>query len=1454
MGAFDDLIPAAPQQAAAGNPFGDLVPRDRSLGAALEFTADFGEELGRGIITAPVSLVQGLTELGAAGLDLALGTSTSRPVTEAFESMKSGIKPEGMVGQAVEDITAFGLGFIPIAGWLGRASSAAKAAKIGKVVKPSTSRFLRSAENFGKTARGQALLSTRAGLVGTTAASAAGYETIFTPDGRTTLSDTFDLGGPLQTEADTGLSGREEALRRIRNKLRSGAEAGLASAAFDTALVGLGAGAGAIGRTEAGSAAARGLRTGFDLLGTAARKLPGAKFVGRVGTKYLTPTGGADPRVFEEMMDTMARIDATEAGGIKAYGEYEQALNNTLGKLRLFGKGKDTAKQAEADLFRYLTGAGPDMSKYGADVSKAADRLLNTSNKVREQFITSVERELATALPGADRTVRLQNALKAMNDHAQAEKGFLRRAFQVHKDPISYYKNIDLTGKDKQLYEQAVTEVARNLDVGSFATPETLALARYKINEYIGLGAINNGLTPKAAIGKMLDSIKAQQLDPKGGLFAKDMPRLKLTPTLLTPREAILDSSPKLRQLLGEVTDPKELYYQTIGDMAKTTEALRFYQNMSSSGMVASLADAIPKINEGLRPLFVQVPDTAAGLTDFDVSPFIQRAQELNVRTTAPGAAGPDVPAQFAGQVGMQDVIDSYTDELVQNGYLKLGESDKFSDIFTGAYGSLSGIYVAPETYQALTAPMRIGVTGIDEVLSILTQMRGLSQKMTIVPNPESQVRNILGNTAMLAATANLGRSTDVFDIFKLFTTNLDGLNEQGLERLSKVISLSGVTESSLVIKALQEYKDAGADLAVSGKLRNLITKAEGWVPFLQAFERLYSDSDSFFKGVAVVSEQNKLMKAFADAGLNRPVLGLLEDMQDQGLAKRITSKANPELTPLEVMAADAVKDMFPIYNRVGLFVRELDKFPVFGNFMSFASENIRNSVNILDRGLREMSFTVSDRVRKRLGEDTARAFERSIRAQGSQRLLAYTAVAGVIPKAAVRASMAATGTTPEQMEAMYAELPAFFAGNDIVVTDNDQKGRLQYINLSYTLPYAFAIDPAVAGIRAYNEAERLGKDEMSQIMSGIWASVTSYADPFSSQAMSTERVLDVLPRALLGREGRTLTGSVVYNETDTLSQKVLSSINHLSATYMPGYAREIVEIRGGDIRPGRITRAMTDTPGPQGEEFNLPAEFARVVTGFTPMELNLKRDFQFAGKEYGPRRQDAKTAATRIIRAPDRTAEEMLGAWNQYLDNLYREQVKLYGDIQAARTLGLSDKDIRRQLIKEAKLGADEVNMIMRGQFYPGSASEELLKDIRMQERFDKINRVTPASDLPVREFNQATRARMRQELIPEKPATEAAPRAAAPSGGMFDDLVPSAPAPRNPFEDLLPGGGGSGSSSTQGATLPPPAFDSVPAPSAPQLPTAPANRASLSPSLLGGDLASQMANMEIAQRISGQ
>jgi hypothetical protein len=130
----------------------------------------------------------------------------------------------------------------------------------------------------------------------------------------------------------------------------------------------------------------------------------------------------------------------------------------------------------------------------------------------------------------------------------------------------------------------------------------------------------------------------------------------------------------------------------------------------------------------------------------------------------------------------------------------------------------------------------------------------------------------------------------------------------------------------------------------------------------------------------------------------------------------------------------------------------------------------------------------------------------------------------------------------------------------------------------------------------------------------------------------------------------------------------------------------------------------MMGTPGARGEDYNGYEELARQVTGFTPMKLNLRRDFEFSGKEYSPRRSDAKTAANSVILRGDATVPEMLSAWDNYLNTLYREQSKLYNDIQGARTLGLSEAEIRRNLTRQGKPRHSEVAIIMRGQFYPGS------------------------------------------------------------------------------------------------------------------------------------------------------
>ena len=115
--------------APSNNPYLNLGEEKGSyLSGDQGLVPDVFEDIGKGIYSGVVSVPQGIAELGALGLDYALDTNTSRTVTEAFEA----IKPEmGTAGEVTEDLVAFGVGFIPIAGWLGRVGQAAQTSQDG---------------------------------------------------------------------------------------------------------------------------------------------------------------------------------------------------------------------------------------------------------------------------------------------------------------------------------------------------------------------------------------------------------------------------------------------------------------------------------------------------------------------------------------------------------------------------------------------------------------------------------------------------------------------------------------------------------------------------------------------------------------------------------------------------------------------------------------------------------------------------------------------------------------------------------------------------------------------------------------------------------------------------------------------------------------------------------------------------------------------------------------------------------------------------------------------------------------------------------------------------------------------------------------------------------------------------------------------------------------------------
>lgn len=1407
---FEISLPEAPEEK------GSYFSGDQGL------VPDVFEDIGKGIASGIVSVPQGIAELGALGVDAALNTNTSSAVTKAFEY----IKPElGTAGEVTEDIVAFGAGFIPIAGWLGKAGQAAKAAKAGKALSTAgRGNFTKSAIDFGTSKTGQAALGTWAGLTGSTAVATLGYSTAVANDGRATLSDNFDvLPDALKTEEDAGLTGRQEAARRFRNKVRVAAEDALLSGAFDASLK-IGAKgfqfaddltSGVISSTGAKAASAAlatpgkvasGFMTGLESISPSAARRVGERSgaAARQFKKYFTASGGADPLIYETVQDARAVADMYEKQGLKAAEDWSRASEEFIAAGKLFKGTPVDAQILESNLNQYLLGNTKPLEAYdNPKLLKAADKMIEVRSDLEQRLITQLEEPLVLKDPDTQKRmkdiktgrvilrdpetpaeVKAAKALKEMTESQTAQKGYLRRMFKQYTDPVAFYRNLDLESKE---FNEAVQEVAGHITLsGQRVGPNEIQQAKRVIYDTLGLQSMG-GLPPDVALKNLRESINRKMRGDTFGLVARERPVLSSIDDIFVERKEIIDASPKLQKLKGLLTDPLEVYKRTITDMAQANAAADMYADIAPLG--TKLIDSVTALSKGGRPAIIDVPDPGKYTIDQletlyaqEMAPFEQAAQQANI-----GKAFEDQTRITGDQV-----VEQYKQQLRDAGYIQLGDNKDLQHIFGGSYGNLTGKFVSPETYGAITAPLRLGTGFLGEVTGILSNMRSLSQKMTIVPNPGAQIRNIVGNMGMLAANANLGRETDFSDMFKIFTSSLDNLDEAGLDRLARKISLTGVEDTSLVTRALKEYRNAGKDLTVSGKLTNAIDVVEDKIPFMQTFERIYSDSDSFFKGLSLLGEEKKLRNALAEAGL-RDDPRIIDVFQQNGLAKRgAGTQLTRDLDNIEVMAGDIVKDTMPIYPRVGRAVRAVDMVPIFGNFTSFASENIRNSVNILSRGLKEMAFEVPSNVRTQIGEESAATLERQMRAIGAQRLMSYAAVATIIPQTIVRASMTATGTTPEQVEAMRMQLPEYMDGHDLVILGNDQKGKIDYIDLSYVSPYAFVLDPARAALQVYSEKGKLDKSEIEQIASGAWRGLEMYVEPFGSESMIFERLRDTLPDYMLGRGGKTSTGSDVYAETDALGEQFGESIGHIFNGVIPEYIRLAGEVKNpltGEFEPGRVYRAVTDTPGKRGEEYNKFKEGARLVTGFTPMTVDLRNDFAFKGLEYGPRRTDAKSQATRVLKRADATMEDMTAAWSKYLDNLYREQSKLYIDIQGAREMGLSDTDIRRNLVQGANMSRKEVNGIMAGKFYPTAASRELAKDINAMRKAE--GRTTVEKRVPFGVFNRMSSARMNESLALTEP-TKKFPSSGVP---VFDPSQPftvetPAPAPSAApvFNPLMP------------------------------------------------------------------
>jgi hypothetical protein len=488
-----------------------------------------------------------------------------------------------------------------------------------------------------------------------------------------------------------------------------------------------------------------------------------------------------------------------------------------------------------------------------------------------------------------------------------------------------------------------------------------------------------------------------------------------------------------------------------------------------------------------------------------------------------------------------------------------------------------------------------------------------------------------------------------------------------------------------------------------------------------------------------------------------------------------------------------------PNYNKASSGLVQLGRRLPIGNFISFPAEIYRTGFNIVKQGLDDMASDIP-----------------AIQTRGRNRLLGFTMTTAVVPAAALEMAYATTGVSREEMDAYKRSFaPRWEKGSVLLPLGKTEDGKIQYMNFSTSNPYDVLTRFANRAINEADDAVREGKD-VGQVLEDVaLGTLSEVFEPFMSEAMLTEALIDVTLRG-----GKTATGAEVYSGSDSFGSRQSKKLLHVMDTLMPNVIP--ANVSGGKLEPSRFLRGvlgsedgMITSVDKMGRERSALGEFARQATGVSVLEFDPKRGLEYNGYRLSQLQTDAKRTFNRITDDANANSATLLNAFQQANNDKLRIDREYYQVIEDLRSMGLTDAEIRREL-KKNNIGG--VKGIMRGEFEPFKVTTKNYKEMRGAGIYDRFPR------------EQIQDVRRQMNGLPLAP--DDAPRTTAPAAGINDSFVPS-PVTPSPSPTFVP------SPVIQGS-LPQPTFPVTTA-------RAPGP---VNPALLGGTPAERAANAFLLDR----
>ena len=449
-----------------------------------------------------------------------------------------------------------------------------------------------------------------------------------------------------------------------------------------------------------------------------------------------------------------------------------------------------------------------------------------------------------------------------------------------------------------------------------------------------------------------------------------------------------------------------------------------------------------------------------------------------------------------------------------------------------------------------------------------------------------------------------------------------------------------------------------------------------------------YTAEDDFWKIFSWVGEKTRLEKGLREIP-NQKGLALGDDIievLDDGTTRNL-GKFNEEF--LEKRAADLVKNNVPNYAYVSEFVQGLRKYPV-GNFVSFPAEIMRTSTNIVDTALKEINFKI------KLPSGAVVSPYKSI---GKQRLRGMALTTAVVPASIATGAAMLYDVTKDEIEALRRYVPKW-SKNSTLIPIRNEDGKLSYIDFSRMNAYDLLLKPIQGVINSIDSGRTDNNGIMGDFIKGLAEGTKEIASPFVTSSLWVEALQDVLPTAILGRGGLDANGRRIYNEADSPGNKIMARTMHLIDAVAPFNASQMNRLFKSAMPEGSAL-----SYDKYGKDFKLGKELSGLV-GLRAVEVDPDRGIKYKINEYQKNVRNSRSLFTsKILKGGPVSAEEVTEAYINANRALYESNKLMFKDMEAAKTLGMTDTAVEASMQERGAGTAFEY--LSNGTFKPYTVSD---------------------------------------------------------------------------------------------------------------------------------------------------